>query len=535
MATVTDPNLIAQLDAHAAQTNGTPVTDPELAAQLDALSPTTSALGAAGRGALDALPFGAKAAAGVESALDSAHSKTYKDYLAELDTLTGADKEQHPIAHYAGEAAGTVAPLAIPGVGEALTADSLAARAGTGAAIGALQGASNNRNPESLLGDVAKGAGVGAVAQPLVGALGDVVSGAGDAIANSKLGSRASSTLFAQTNGLNPMALRKLAAIGHEDPEAAVNAVAEKLRQIVPPEYYSPTSSINQKYSILHDIQQKAGQVIGSARDVASTQDFPEGAEAIKELMDKAENWQDIANPEGADNLKNAAAMLQAAQNKGALNFDNMQAIKSKVGEGFSNPNNIKPGTAEIYGTLNDKLDSALDRMAPTNPNIDPKAFADAKAKYALTSKIMPLMLRGAGREVNSALSPTKALMGLASMGVGHPAGAAVAGLKAGQELGAPELGANLGMMAVNALKNGAHIPSLPAGAAAANAAGNAATMPNLDHPAMAPFKPQFQAALKGVSDPAMREKTIATTDYVMQQNNPAYAKAKQEAASAAQ
>lgn len=533
MATVTDPNLIAQLDAHAAQTNGTPVTDPALAAQLDALSPTTSAIGAAGRGALDALPFGDKAAAGVESALDSTNSKTYKDYLSELDTLVGADKAQHPIAHYAGEAAGTVAPLAIPGVGEALTGDSLAARAGIGAAIGGAQGASNNRNPDSLVSDIAKGAGVGAVAQPIVGALGDAVGGIGSKIADSKLGSRASATLFAQTNGLNPMALRKLAAAAGEDPEAAVNAMADKLQQIVPPHYYSPTSSINEKYAILNGIKEQAGKTIGAARDAASTQDFPEGKEAIQDLMSKADNWQDIANPEGADNLKNAAAMLQAADNKGVLNFDNMQSIKSKVGEGFNNPNTMKPGTSDTYATLSSHLDKALDRMAPTNPNIDPAAFADAKAKYALTSKIMPMMMRGAGREVNSALSPMKAMAGLGSVALGHPAGAVATGMKAAQELGAPELPANLGMMANNALKSGAHLPNVPVGAATANAAGNSVSTPNLSHPALAPFKPQFQAALQGVTDPAMRDKTIATTDYVMQQNNPAYAKAKQEAANA--
>lgn len=497
------------------------------------LATKTTALGAAGRGALDAIPFGNKAGAAIEAGLDSSPSGTYDKYLKELDTLVGADKEQHPVAHYAGETAGTLAPLAIPGVGEALTADSLAGRAAVGAGIGAVQGASNNRDTAQLPSDVLKGAGVGAIAQPLVGALGDAAGSIGKKVIDSKLGDRASATLFSQTNGLNPMALRKLASSAGEDPEAAVNAMADRLQKIVPDHYYSPTSSINDKYAILNDIKEKAGQVIGSARDEASKQALPEAQDAINELGQKAANWQDIANPEGADNLKNAAAMLQAAQNKGQLNFDTMQAIKSKVGEGFNNPNTVKPGTEEIYSTLSNHLDKALDRMAPSNPNIDPAAFAEAKAKYALTSKIMPLMMRGAGREVNSAMAPIKALGAIGSIGLGHPLGAIGLGAKSVQELGAPELPANLGMMAKNALQHGAHLPSAPVGAAAANA--TSAGTPNFSHPALAPFKPQFQKALQGVTDPAMREKTVATTDYVMQQNNPAYAKAKQEAANASQ
>ncbi len=485
--------------------------------------PETSALGAAGRGALDAIPFGTKGAAKVQEAV-SGQPGTYDKYLSELDALLSADKSQHPVAHYGGEVAGTIAPLAIPGVGEALGAESLAGRAGIGAGLGALQGASSNRNPDSMVSDIAKGAGIGAVAQPVVGALGDAVSGAASKVAESKLGSRAGATLFAQTNGLNPMALRKLAQAAGEDPEAAVNAMADKLQAIVPDHYYSPTSSINDKYAILHQIKEHAGQVIGAARDEASTQALPEADLAIQDLMGKAENWQDIANPEGADHLKNAAAMLQAAKNKGVLNFDNLHAIKSKVGEGFNNPNNVKPGTSDIYATLSKHLDDALERMAPSNPKIDPAEFADAKAKYALTSKLMPLMMRGAGREVNSAMAPIKALGAIGSIGFGHPLGALGLDAKAVQELGAPELPANLGMMAKNALQSGAKVPSVPAGPVAAYSA------PNLSHPAMAPFHQQFQAALQGVQDPAQREKVITTTDYVLQQNNPAYAAARQKA-----
>src|SRR5579859_4549134 len=129
-------------------------------------APETSATGAVGRGALDAIPFGTKGAAALQGALspDKSH-----DYLAELDQLIEADKSQHPIAHVTGEIAGSVAPFAIPGVGEALGAETLAGRAGIGAGIGGLQAASNTRkplsSPEGMM-DIAKGAGIGAVINP---------------------------------------------------------------------------------------------------------------------------------------------------------------------------------------------------------------------------------------------------------------------------------------------------------------------------------------------------------------------------------
>src|SRR5258708_5327307 len=140
----------------------------------DSFGPATSTMGAAGRGALDALPFGDKAAAALQGAVSGGSSD---QYLKQLDQLIAADKEQHPIAHGAGEVAGTVAPFAIPGVGEALGAESLAGRAAIGAGIGGLQGASNNRDSSSLLSDVAKGAASGAVLNPAVGAIGEGLSG----------------------------------------------------------------------------------------------------------------------------------------------------------------------------------------------------------------------------------------------------------------------------------------------------------------------------------------------------------------------
>jgi hypothetical protein len=483
--------------------------------------PETSALGAAGRGALDALPFGTKGAAAVEAGLGQ---DKYEQYLKELDALLAADKESHPVAHIAGETAGSVAPFLVPGVGEALGAESLAGRAGVGAGIGALQAASNTRaplqSPEGLQ-DVLKGAGAGAVLNPAIGGVGDLLGGLGSKLAESEIPQRLSAASFSKANGLNPMALRKLAQMEGLNPEQAANEFSSKLSDIVPDNYYSPMSSVNDKHAILGQLKQKAGDIMGLSRQGATEAEGPaleEGQKAIDELVSKAQNYKDVANPEGADTIKNAAAMLQTLKDKGQLNFDTLQAIKSKVGENYQNLNNIKPGTDEIYSTLSDHLDKALERLAPSNPNVDPAAFKQAKEVYALTSKIMPLMVKGAGREVMGALTPMKSALGLGALATGHPLAAAATAGKAVQEIAAPQLGANLAMSGKAALGN---IPSL--------------STPSLTNTALQTTKipPQyrqvFQQATQGLTDPAEIQKKTVVTDFVMQSRNPAYVAAKQQ------
>lgn len=493
--------------------------------ETDDASPDQSSVGGSvARGALDAIPFGDKAAAYIDS--NNLGHNTYEKNLSNIDANLATDKAQHPIAHGTGEVVGSVAPFAIPGVGEALGVEGIAGRAAVGAGLGALQGASNNRDSNTMVGDIAKNAGIGAIAQPLVGALGDAAGSLGDMVSGSKLGNRADATLFAQSNGFNPMSMRKLAQASGEDPETAVNEMAQKINAIVPKGYYSPTSSINDKTRILQQMLDERGSTMGISRNAASQQPLEETQDIINELSTKAANWKDIAHPEGADSLKQASAALQAAQNKKPLTFSDLMSYKSAVGENMHNPASMTPGTTDIYGTLSKHLDSALDRLAPQDPNIDPAAFQKAKSEYSTISKMLPLMQRGAGREVNSALSPMKAITGIGSIAFGHPIGAAAMGVKAAQELGAPELPANLGMMARNAFKNGASIPNLPVGAAVANTVSNGL----LDHPAMAPYRQTFQNAAQGVTDPAQREKVNATTDYVMSQSNPAYAAAKAKA-----
>lgn len=591
MATVTDPSLIAQLDAHAAATNGTPVTDPGLISQLDALSPTTTALGAAGRGALDAVPFGDKAAAGVQAALDPT-PKSYKDYLSELDMLVGADKEQHPIAHDVGEVAGTAAPLAIPGVGEALSAESIAGRASIGAGLGALQGASSNRDTANLPSDVLKDAAIGGVAGPAVGKLADVLAGAGrgvgkglsDALHDNPSPSipdkvsaftppptaatgpgtsipmgpssdlptfnvtdrpapatvaptgpaptPAAANPFPEKQGLfpsqnelkaevlagvlggSPRQLRNLpgkdiiATLDHMSDVIAANSTKE-----------NPLISMNDRYADRQnkftDWANSAGKTIGSELDKANVAPVPTAP-----IIQAVQNSQKFPSLDDANRIKGVVDAINqySAQSgtPGAISFDGLHALKGDIGgQAFNGQGN--PALQSAYHIISDLQD---DLMQHAGPQVNMPAFNAAKEAYMTASRALPMLKMATARSLSKGYSSYGKPLG--SLISGHP-------LDAVGDLLKEPIERALQSTAFRAT----HGPLGNTSAGLGNAATKAATYaaPNLAHPAMAQFKPQFQAALQGVTDPAMREKTIATTDYVLQQNNPAYAQAKQAAA----
>src|SRR5271169_1386322 len=91
----------------------------------------TTVLGAAGRGAVSMLPLGNQAYSAIAGA---AEKEPYLQERQELEKETKADIANHPIARVAGQAAGIAAPALVTGGSSA---------------------------PESLLGAVGQGAGIG--------------------------------------------------------------------------------------------------------------------------------------------------------------------------------------------------------------------------------------------------------------------------------------------------------------------------------------------------------------------------------------
>ena len=96
-----------------------------------------------GRAAINNLPAGGQLGALGTAALKGTD---YSQGMHEFNQKAAEAKAEHPIAYRAGAIAGTAAPLAIPGVGEAMAA----APAATGAGLGALNAIGNTDIAQNL-------------------------------------------------------------------------------------------------------------------------------------------------------------------------------------------------------------------------------------------------------------------------------------------------------------------------------------------------------------------------------------------------
>jgi len=489
------------------------------------------------RGAANAIPFGTKALAGMQSG-------DYDKNIAKQDALLSIDKATNPMSHYVGEATGTIAPLAIPGVGEVLGADSLAGRVAAGAGIGALQGASNTRAPltsEEGMKDIGTGALVGGLTQPLVGAVGDSLSNITNKGMNRLEGSAAATSF-----GFTPRALMHEAlATKQPEEQVALNLLGQlksdpATSMAEHPDLWSVTSSINDKKAFLFDAEKEIGQKIGKIVEdqgalTTGPLGFPEGTQAIQQLKNSADTWleHDPTTPEGAKLLKDTAAQLEALKTKGELNFKTIQNMKTGIGKNF-NSGEVKPGTKEAYdilnGSLNDSLTNLENNLTNANPTINKNPlssqFTQLKKSYTLLNKVIPMM-KAAGREVTKPFSAfTKMLpIGLGAVTGNLGMGTVVAGSEAAKDILSPELASNIALKVAPGIRN-LSSTKLPINNLTANIAAQNTTGPNLNSPQLAPWKPTFQNQTQGMP-PADAQKHNILLDYVLQQRDPAYAKAR--------
>lgn len=495
-----------------------------------------SQLGSFSRGALSMLPLGDQAYAGVASL---GENKPYTQERQELAQEQTQDKEQNPGSTYAGKAAGLIAPIIA--TGGLAAPESLLGAAGQGALIGGAYGAGNavdtlagGGSGAKAAGDVALGAGLGAAGGAAGEGLGNLVGKGADALASSEIGQRLHVENISKALGLNPRSLVTLSKHEGATPEAAAQHVWEDIKSIqgLPNDFVSPTSSINDKLAALQGLKEGAGSTIGVTRNLggnATSGNFPEGDQAIKDLVAAAEGFRGI--PDGSlENMKSIAAQMQAAKGTNNLDFNTMSQIRSAVGPQVQQE---IPGASQTYRILSENLDKALDRVGES-AGIDRPAFQAAKKTYAVTSKVLPLMQRGAAREAVGASGGLEKIAGGLGLATGHPAMAIPALAHATQKLAAPEMLSNLALggtgVATKALA--ANTPRLTAQAAASQAPKEVTpTDLHLQHPAMGPWRQTFAKNAAGAKDPGELAKSHAVTDFTLSQRDPAYAAAKQKAA----
>lgn len=411
------------------------------------------------RGAANNFPLAPQAIAGAESLTGIGDEGGYSKNLADWNQKAQEAKSANPNTYKVGAAIGTIAPLIIPAVGEALEAAPFAANA----AMGAAQAISNKDLSKDYAGtakDVLKGGLIGGTIGKGAQALGAAASGVSKMFepAANRLEANATATAL----DINPRALFKMSRGGNPE-EAALN-INKNLNELLPNTIglNDTAASKFQKLSNAHDA---AGNMIGNVIKSTSKNigtGMPEIDNAISKLNEAASKYKGMQFEDSLQSkaiLDDTAKMLNTMKKNGTLNFQNLSQLKQEIGQIYHNPNNVVQGVDQTYSILSDSIDKILDRVSVESPEIKPQ-YDQAKKIFKFTSDVLPAMGRGVAREVaGKSGGLTNAALGVGALF--HPGAAGLAyAAKTAAHLAAPELGPNLAYKTINALRNGAGIPN---------------------------------------------------------------------------
>ena len=308
---------------------------------------TPGMLESAGRGALNNLPLGGQIGALGTMALNP--DKDYSTALSDVNQQAAAAKAAHPIAYGAGAVAGSVAPLAIPGVGEAFAA----APATAGAALGAANAVGNidvTKQPQEALKQGLEGAATGAI-------LGKVLP-----------------TGAKTAEGLEGFANKK--AVQSLGLKAGVLGIpSEELEDLG--KFASETGltqgPLEQRVGQAQDLLQQTGAQIGEHGAGASP--LTDVEPYIQRLHDLAQESASIYDPAAnaeAGIYRQALANLQQPN----LTFDTLQQLKTGVGQrAFDASGEVRnDALANVYGVYKDAMKSIIEGS--------PTEYQDAMTTY---------------------------------------------------------------------------------------------------------------------------------------------------------
>jgi hypothetical protein len=397
-----------------------PFTTPD-----DEAVPQQSMAESAARGALRNVPMAQQAAAMSAPVLNKVGLSDKPDYSSELAHLTEAaeqGKEQNPASYYTGAAAGTVAPLMIPGAGEALAAAPILGNA----ALGATQSVSDTnlvKNPGQAAGEAAIGGGTGAI----MGSLGKYFAGKAAPTATAATESAAPEVAeaAAPAEQLTQGAPVAPAAIGqHAIPpgrpvaddfvpsaeRASAHMTAEGIggtpRQFIKVMGKDPVKTLNdirewmstadngksvvglmdrpgellEKVQAIHD---KAGDAIGKIVDKVGAKVSVSPRTLLGQLSDLAADLR-YGDPAGVQKVTNIMEDLTDANKNGALDLAKLQQIKGRIGKFASKD----PALAQAYGHFAEYMNDVVDRysMQLGDPAMQAK-YAATKLKTWLAAR----------------------------------------------------------------------------------------------------------------------------------------------------
>ncbi len=430
----------------------------------------------AARGALRNIPLAQQAAAALAPVNPLSEKGNYSDELAHLTEAAEQGKAQNPKSYYAGAAAGTLAPMLIPG-----EAPLAAAARGAGAIGGAANAAAQSVADVNLtrptgrdVANTAMAAGLGGVLGKMFGgskaapavreeaesaapAAAEAVPEAVKAVAPSAVPTpsippaapaapprfgmthkpvasdfvnpqeRASASMIAQGLGGTPRQQLKL-YIG-KDPVVALNDIGTWMKTADNGKSIAGVldrpGELLSKVQAIHD---SSGKAIGDMIEkVAPGANVDGGALAfhLDKLLDETYD----ANAEHA--LLKLQGQLQKLETDGRLDFQALQKIKSSFGKQAKAAGHDMAGSSvkQAYGVLSQYMNDAVDQFGA---NIkEPGMLADytkAKIDYKNTSNLLPLLRYQEAKELIGGPAGHTTLLGLmekiahqGSMALGAP------------------------------------------------------------------------------------------------------------------
>lgn len=421
--------------------------------QNDPVVETPSKIESFVRGAANNFPFAPQVIAKGESVTGIGDEGGYSKNLADWNQKAAETKQANPKTYGTGAVLGAAAPLAIPGVGEALEAAPILGNAALGAA-GAISNEDLTKNPA----DIAKNAVEGAVTGAGTGAVGKAIGAAGSAL--KPAAERIEANATAGALDLNSHGINRLAK-GMKNPEKVMNVINDKLQDLFP-NLVGPLETGGSKYQALLSAHEQAGQHIGSLVDAESKKlggVIPEVDETIAKLEKEASGYEGFTSPrkiEAKAELADAAKSLSDMKKNGTLNFRNLADLKTEIGSAYQGQMAPSHGTDKAYAILSEGIDKILDR---TESPADKAAFDHAKQVYKFTSDLLPAMKKGVSKEV-AGIGGGVLSAGLGTAAVmGHPAAIPAYIGKQASKFVAPDLAQNLTYRGVNALKNASKVP----------------------------------------------------------------------------
>jgi len=380
--------------------------------QSDPVVEEPSKLETFGHATVNNFPFGGQGAAVAKGLMND---KGYSENLEDWNKQTDIDKTANPKTYGAGAVTGAIAPLFLPGVGEAMEAAPIA----TNAAMGAASAAGNTdllKNPKEAIKQAVVGGGISGATAGILG------------------------KIFPKTGTLENFAERK-AIQSAEIPNVGDMTPSERsfLGKFMQENDLVGTDKakvLEKARSLSDGFGSKIGEIADKSEEAGLHLDPETHMSKIDDLLQKAEQFKGSANREAKalarDYTAGASDILNLSDNP---TWNQIQKLKEQYGPlAFDSKGEIKSeGAKDTYFALKDMLKSIAEKAQDSN--LAPE-YKQALLGYSTMQPIESALEKvvssdfkgGAGMGVRGAIGLIKklpgavrAIAGPAAAMMGHP------------------------------------------------------------------------------------------------------------------